>query len=189
MYNKNDRSSLYLIDHLLKTIDLGDFIEKETDIKLKWTHGSNHAKSLCPFPFHKDNKASFHINRMNDNIFIFHCFGCNSKGNIIHFCIDYYGLRNKYEAILFLCKKYKIENKDDIILNNLKNVTKKVDMQKKIESANIVTSNQCRILLRKDFNKHKEWVFNAYKILNKALEEENYETIENIGYDASNRMA
>jgi len=187
-YNDNDKSVFHLIDHLLKTIDLADFIEKETDIKLKWSKGNNCAKSLCPFPDHRDSKASFFIKKMENDIFLFHCFGCSRKGNIIHFCMDYFGLRNKYEAILFLCKKFKIENKDDIILASLKNVTKRVDMQRKIESANIVTSNQCRILLRRDFNKHKDWVASAYKKLNESLEKEDYETIENIGYEASSRM-
>lgn len=128
-----------------------------------------------------------HSFTLEDNILTGNCFGCNKKGNIIHFCMDYFGLRNKYESILFLCKKYKIENKEDIILSGLKNITKRVDMQRKIESANIVTSNQCRILLRKDFDKHKAWVFDAYKKINIALENEDYETIENVGYEASSR--
>lgn len=129
-----------------------------------------------------------HSFTLEDNILTGNCFGCSKKGNVIHFCMDYFGLRNKYEAILFLCKRFKIENKEDIILAGLKNITKRVDVQRKIESANIVTSNQCRILLRKDFIKHKVWVADAYKILNDALEKEDYDSIENIGYEASNRM-
>jgi DNA primase len=185
----NDKGSFHLIDHLIKTIDLPELIEMEANIQLKWSKGNNYAKSVCPFPDHRDSKASFFIKRMGENnAWVFHCFGCSKKGNVIHFCMDFFGLRNKYEAILFLCKKYKIENKEDIILASLKNITKRVDIQRKIEAANIVSSNQCRILLRKDVNKHKDWVLNAYKTLNLALEKEDYEAIENIGYEASNRM-
>jgi hypothetical protein len=189
MKKNNDKQAFYLIDHLIKTIDLPELIESESNIQLKWSKGNNYAKGICPFPDHKDSKASFFIKRMGENeAWVFHCFGCSKKGNVIHFCMDYFGLRNKYETILFLCKKFKIENKEDIILASLKNVTKRVDMQRKIEAANIITSNQCRILLRKDFEKHKIWVSSAYKNLNIALENEDYEAIENIGYDASNRM-
>jgi DNA primase len=188
-YKDNDKGAFYLIDHLIKTIDLPELIESESNVQLKWSKGNNYAKSVCPFPDHRDSKASFFIKRMGENdVWLYHCFGCSKKGNVIHFCMDYFGLRNKYEAILFLCKRFKIENKEDIILAGLKNITKRVDIQRKIESANIVTSNQCRILLRKDFIKHKVWVADAYKILNDALEKEDYDSIENIGYEASGRM-
>jgi hypothetical protein len=184
---KNDSNLFYLSNHLIKTIDLFDFIERETSTMLKWKD-ADHAKCCCPFPDHRDTNASFHIKRDQDGIIVYHCFGCGSSGTIIHFCANYFGLRNKCEAIRFLCNKFDIKNKEDLILAAIKNMSKRVDMQRKIESTNIVTSNQCRILLRKDFERNKEWVFNAYKSMNKAMEDEDYDTLEKIGYEASKKM-
>jgi len=129
-----------------------------------------------------------HSFALEDNILTGNCFGCGTKGNIVHFCMDYYGLRNKLEAILFLCKKFDIKDKEDLILQGIKNVSKKVDVQRKMENANILVSNQCRMLLRSDYEKHNKWVLNTYKLLDSALETENCEMIEKIGYEASNRM-
>ena len=184
---ESDRQLYYLVDHLVKTIDLPSFIESETDQKLKWARSDYKARCHCPMPDHHDTNASFTVTRIND-IFIFHCFGCNKKGTIVHFCMDYFGLRNKLEAILFLCKKYNIKNKEDIILAGIKNITKKVDMQRKIENTNIVNSNQCRLLLRKDFEKNSMWVAEAYKTMNQAMGDDDYDALEKIGYEASKRM-
>ena len=57
-----------------------------------------------------------------------------------------------------------------------------------MECANIVTSNQCRELLRKNYDKYNIWVANAYKQLNAALDNEDIETIESIGFEASDKM-
>jgi len=184
----SDQNVFYLIGHLVKTIILPDFIEAETDQILKWSRGGIAAKCHCPMPDHHDTNASFHIKKMDNDVFIFHCFGCNKKGNIVHFCMDFYGLRNKYESILFLCKKFNIKNKEDLIIAGIKNLSKKVDIQRKMESANIIASNQCRMLLRKDFKKHKDWVSKSYKELDVALEDENYDKVEDIGYEASKKM-
>lgn len=178
----------YLIDHLIKTINLADFIEAETKEILKGKDTSMSAKCFCPFPDHSDRNASFYIKKMEDGVWIYHCFGCGRKGNIIHFCIDFFGLRNKLESILFLCKKFNIKNKEDLILAGIKNISKKVDTQRKMENANVVTSNQCRMLLHKDFEKNQKWVADAYKKLNEALDLDNEEMIEQIGYEASNKM-
>jgi DNA primase len=184
-----DNKLYYLIEHLTKTINLPDFIEREADVNLKWRKHNLSAACHCPMPNHNDRNASFHVSQMPNGVWIYHCFGCGSKGHIIHFCIDYYGLRNKLEAILFLCKKLNIKDKEDLILQGIKNVSKRVDLQRKIENLNIIVSNQCRLLLRKDFKLHKDWVSDTYEKLNASLEREDYETIENIGYEAFNRMS
>ena len=142
----------------------------------------------CPMSWHNDRNASFHIKRELDRTVIFHCFGCQKSGTIIHFCVDYFGLRNYMEGIKFLCDKFDIQNKEDLILAAIKNMSKRVDMQRKIASTNIVTSNLCRILLRKNFEKNQEWVFNAYENMNTAMEEEDYDKLEQIGSEASRKM-
>lgn len=184
-----DSKLYYLVDHLTKTINLPDFIEREADVTLKWRKSNSSAACHCPMPNHNDRNASFHVSQMPNGVWIYHCFGCGSKGHIVHFCIDYFGLRNKLESILFLCKKLNIKDKEDLILQGIKNVSKRVDLQRKMENLNIIVSNQCRLLLRKDFKLHKDWVSGTYEKLNTSLENEDYETIENIGYEAYNRMS
>ena len=186
---QKDKKLYYLVDHLIKTISLPDFIEKETDISLKWRKNNLSASCHCPMPNHNDRNASFHISQMPNQVWIYHCFGCGSKGHLVHFCMDYYSLRNIMESILFLCKKLNIKDKEDIIIQGIKNVSKKVDLQRKMENSNIISSNQCRMLLRNNFEAHKNWVGKTYKKLNDALDNEDYETIESIGYEASIKMS
>jgi hypothetical protein len=57
-----------------------------------------------------------------------------------------------------------------------------------MENANILVSNQCRMLLRKNFELNKAWVATAYRRLNEALSNKDKTEIDKIGYEASNRM-
>jgi DNA primase len=177
----------YLKEHLIQTCDLPEFIETESGIDLKWNRTESEAVCECPMPDHYETKPSFHVSLIND-VWLYHCFGCQKKGTIIHFCVDFLGLRNQYEAINYLCKYYNVKNVDDLILQGMKNVSKKVNFERQIENENILVSNQCRMLLKKNFNGNKLWVSNAYKELNKALLEQNYQAVERIGYEAFNRM-
>ena len=60
--------------------------------------------------------------------------------------------------------------------------------EKKMEYIHIVTSNQCRMLLRKDYDKHSKWVASAYRRMNEALDNNDMDVIERIGFDASAKM-
>ncbi len=181
-----DLSSLrFLMDSLVKTISLPDFIESEVGCDIIWTVPEISAKCCCPL--HQEGEPSFHIN-LRDGVYIYHCFGCGGKGTVIHFCKEYHGLRNKLEAIYYLCKKYNIENTSDLILEGIKRVAVKVDEQRLMENANILVSNQCRMLLRKNFELNKAWVATAYRRLNEALLNKDKTEIDKIGYEASNRM-
>jgi len=183
MENKSDLR--HLISHIIKTINLPDFMESETGTKLIWSRQGLSAKCCCPI--HNEDYPSCHIDLKND-IWLYYCFGCGAKGNIIHFCKDFHGLRNKLEAIYYICKKYNIENTSDLILEGIKKVAVKIDEQRLLENANILVSNQCRMLLRKDYELHKKWVSKAYKRLNEALDDKNQMEIDKIGYEASNRI-
>jgi hypothetical protein len=44
------------------------------------------------------------------------------------------------------------------------------------------------MLLQKDFALHKSWVAKAYIELNKALDNQDYQMVEHIGYEAFKRM-
>ena len=182
-----DNNLKYLKDHLIKLSDLPEFIETESGVNLKWNRDESGVVCECPLPDHYESKPSFHVNQL-DGVWVYHCFGCQKKGTIIHFCIDFFGLRNQNEAIKYLCKYYNVKDVDDLILQGLKNVSKKINFERQIENENILVSNQCRMLLRKDFQKNKSWVSKAYDKLNQALADQDYALVERIGYKAFRRM-
>jgi hypothetical protein len=186
----DDRRLIYLVNHIVSSINLQDFMENELQIDFKWCRKDHSSmKCHCPMPNHNDNNASFHMKKTEEGAWIFHCFGCGSKGNIVHFFMDYYNLRNKIEAIKLICQKFNIKDKEDLILQGLKNINKRVDVQRTVENSNVLVSNQCRMLLRKDYKKYNTWVSKAFKQLNEALDKEDYDTIEQIGYEASMKIS
>ena len=125
---------------------------------------------------------------LEDNILTGNCFGCGAKGTIIDFCMEYYGITSSSEAILYLCNKYGFKMDAKLIADSFKDVKKKMDLNRKIECAHIVASNQCRVLLRKNYTEHSKWVSQAYRKMNKALDEEDIDVIEGIGFEASSKM-
>ena len=186
----SNRIPSYLFAHLKKTINFADFLEQEIGCSLSWCD-SDHvtAKTVCPMPNHNEKKASFRIKYVEDDgIWIYHCLGCDVSGTVINFCKDYYDFKDLDEAVIFLCKKFNINDTPELATSSLTNVTRKINIQRKMECANIVTSNQCRELLRKNYDKYNIWVANAYKQLNAALDNEDIETIESIGFEASDKM-
>jgi DNA primase len=168
-------SSIYLYDHIKKTVDLPAFVERETGANLIWQIEDEKASANCPI--HNEKKPSFHLNKY-DGIWMYHCFGCGAKGTIIDFCMDYFGLSTSFEAVVLICKKLEIKNVHDIVVEGLKNVSKKVSIQKKMECQNIVISNICRQLLREDFNKNQTFVAQTYKRLNEAMDNGDNETLQ-----------
>ena len=176
----------YLIRHVVKTISLPDFMESETGCDLKWSQQDVSAKCCCPL--HDENIPSFCLDLKENGVWVFYCWGCGAKGNILHFCKDLHGLRNLLESVNYICKKYKIQNTDDLILEGIKSVKVTINKQRKLENANILASNQCRMLLRRDFKKHQRWVLETFKRLNHALAQGDYEEVERIGYEAAKRM-
>ena len=186
----DDSKLIYLTNHIVSAINLFDYMENELriDFKMCRKDGSS-VKCHCPMPNHNDNNASFHMKKTEEGAYIFNCFGCGAKGTIIHFFMEYYNLRNKIEAIKMICHKFDIKDKEDLILQGLKSINKKVNMQRIVESSNVLVSNQCRMLLRKDYEKYNDWVSKAYRDLNTALDKEDNETIEKIGFEASMKIS
>jgi len=101
--------------------------------------------------------------------------------------MEYLGYQSRREAVLNICEMLGIEDFEDIIIKEIKNVSQDVDMGRKIDNLNIMVSNQCRMLLKQNFKNNIEWVTDSYKMLNRASEDEDIEVIEQIGYDASRR--
>lgn len=185
MTSTNKMSSQFLFELIKKSVDLSEFLETEIGCKLKWYEPNVSAGTVCPI--HKDTKPSFRIKKMENGVWILHCLGCGVKGTIIDFCMEYYDL-NFSDAILFLCKKYGFKESKDAVMTCLKDVKKKSNMQKKMEYTHIVTSNQCRMLLRKNYAEHSKWVGEMYRKMNDALENENVNVIEQIGFEASRKI-
>ena len=109
-------------------------------------------------------------------------------GTIIDFCMEYYDLNSASEAIWFICKKFGFKKNASMIAESLKDVKKKMNVNRKLECAHIVSANQCRVLLRKDYEKHGKWVAQAYRKMNKALDAEDIDAVESIGFEASSKL-
>lgn len=175
----------YLYKHIIRTISLPDFLESETSQDIIWVRTDMSAKCCCPL--HEEEIPSFNID-LKEDVWIYFCFGCGAKGNIIHFCKDFHGLRNQLESIYYICQKYNIQNTSDLILEGIKKVSVKIDEQRVIENMNILVSNQCRMLLRKNYALHSSWVSKCYRRLNKAADDGNKEELSRIDHEASKRM-
>lgn len=178
----------YLYDHIKKKINLADFLESEIGCKLQWTELNVSAKTICPIPSHKEKKPSFCVSKAEDGVWLYLCWGCGVKGTVIDFFMDYYDLSSAEEAVSAICKKFDIKNDAELATGVIKDVKKKVNVKKKMECAHIVASNQCRCLLRKNYDKNSKWVAEAYRKMNKALDNDDIDVIESVGFEASERM-
>jgi hypothetical protein len=114
--------------------------------------------------------------------------GCGAKGTVIDFFMEYYGIPSSAEAVLYICRKFGFKDSKELALSSLKDVKKRVNFQKKIEFIHIVSANQCRMLLRKDFKKYNRWVASAYRRMNAALTMEDIEAVERVGFEASTKI-
>lgn len=181
-------SHIYLYDYIKKNINLGDFLETEIGADLKWKEDNLSASCICPMPHHKDSNPSFCIKLDEDSgVWIYQCWGCGSKGTILDFCLDYYEMQKLSDVVDMLSKKFKFKDAKDIVVNSLKNLRKKINLQKRMEYQNIVVSNQCRALLKSDFKKNSLFVSRIYKDLNEALDSEDMEKILEIDNIVFNR--
>jgi len=191
MYKKENRRSSYLYAYIVRNVNLAEFLETEIGCSLNWSEPDISAKTVCPMPNHREDQPSFRLTLEENGVWVYHCFGCGCKGTIVHFFMGYYGLSRK-DAILAICKKFDIEDSDKLITKELiessDNANAKASIKKRIECANINSSSQCRELLKKDYNRYNTWVASSYKKLNKALDELDLDTIESIGFEASNKI-
>jgi len=184
----NEKIPRSLYEVVKRKVDLAEFLQTEIGCNIKWYEPNISGGVVCPMPHHKDNKPSFRIKFINeDGVWIYNCLGCGSKGTIIDFFVDYYNLNNSAEAVIKICKKFDIKNEENLTIN-IKDIKKKSDLKKKMEYQNILTSNTCRMLLRKDYKKHSKWVGCAYRKLNESLLKEDISVIEKIGSEAAKKM-
>jgi len=185
---KSKNNSSYLLDFIKKKVDLAEFIENETGSTLEWLEENVAARTLCPMPGHDEKKPSFRVRVTEDDVWIYHCFGCGAKGTIIDFCMEFFGLDSISESILFICNKFGFKNSAQLVTDSLKDVKKKMNRSRKLECAHIVSASQCRSLLRRNYEEHSKWVNQAYRKMNIALDEENIDGVEAIGFEASSKL-
>jgi len=187
--NINKTISPYMYRFVVKNVNLAEYMETEAGCVLKWYEPGISAGSICPLPNHGDKKPSFRIKYVEeDGLWIFHCFGCNAKGNIIDFCKAYHGLKSSREAVKMLCEKFGFKDEQGKEFSLLDDIyIKKYNLKKKVECANIVTSNLCRILLRKNYKEHNKWVAQSYRKIDEALDKDDLDAIEMIGFEAFNK--
>jgi hypothetical protein len=181
VFNRQEINVLY---SEFKKVDLAKFIEKETGKTLK--KNKDRYSCLCPMPFHKDSKPSFHVFKdEKSDCWFYNCFGCNSSGTIIDFCIDYKSIDNQIEVIDYLVEKLEIKDTYDIIVQAIKNAKIDINSKKVLDSEHFLVSKRCFQLLKKYNNdKVKEWVFNTYKKINEMLLKEDIHGIEKISEQA-----
>lgn len=179
---KLDKNAIYLASHINKTINLPEFISDELNISVKYLKNENAA--VCRCPLHSERTPSFRMNLSDENVWLYHCFGCGAGGAFVNFIQSNYQFSNKLEAIDWICNKFKINNTEELILKGIFSISKKLNIAKKIESEHIVMANRCRTLLNKNPEKYGKLVFDMYKNADKAIDEENLEEIETISNNA-----
>jgi len=185
--NRKIKVNRHLYEFVKKKVDLAEFLETEVGCKLKWYQQDVTAGTACPL--HDERKPSFRIKFLEeDEIWIFHCLGCGKKGTIIDFFMDYYHIDDSSDAVIAICDKFDLHKDKDFLSSSFKDIKKKSDFNKKIEYTHILVSDQCRTLLRKNYSDNSKWVAGAYKRMNRALEKEDIQTIEDIGAEAFVRM-
>jgi hypothetical protein len=172
----------HLFNYIKENISLPDLIEVHVGEDLRWREHDEKATMICPMPHHNDSKPSFHIKRSigNEKVWTYTCYGCGSSGSIIDFCMDYYDLKTPFDAVKLICEKYELKDQTDIVVQGIKNLKKTLNVKEKIENQNIIISNNCRILLKEDYNENKDFVAASYKGLNKALDEDNMDKMQEI---------
>src|SRR3990172_8791018 len=122
IYTKQELNLLYAE---FKKFNLAEFIEKETGKTLN--KNKDDYSCLCPMKNHRDSQPSFHVYKDEDSdCWLYNCFGCNSSGTIIDFCMGYKNLDSPSESVIYLAEKLEIKDTYEIIIKAIKNA--KIDV-------------------------------------------------------------
>lgn len=167
-------------------INLADFLETEIGCKLNWYANETYAGTICPLPNHKDAKPSFRMKLM-DGVWVYNCFGCGAKGTIIDFYMTYYNINKPIDAAKQLCEKYNIKIDEAFNSDHILQAKKRTEEHKRIEYMNLVQSNQCRMLLKKNYEKYNKWVSKIYRRMNDAVDKDDVAEMESIGLEISQK--
>lgn len=162
--------SAYLMDLVKKTIDLKVFVEREGLTTLR-QEGRSCWKGKCPL--HKDSDPSFGVYKMDDGVWVYHCFGCSSGGTIIDFCMELKGILNAYEAVVFIAKLEGLKCDSSLIVKASKEAQIRTDEQNNTNLAHFVASENCRRLLRLKPGDEQimRWAAKSFSAMNKLLDD------------------
>lgn len=162
--------SRYLMDVVKKSIDLKSFIERESGASLS-ASGRNTWSGICPL--HKDSNPSFTVNHEDNDVWLFHCFGCNAGGTIVDFCMELKGFTNPHEAALYAATREGLKFDESIIAKAVREAKVTTDEQREIDLAHFVVCQNCRLLL-KGCNGDAEtinWIASVYKSMDKLFDD------------------
>ena len=161
-------SRKYIYD-LVKKIDLSAFIEREVGIK--FSHHGGRWSCRCPMPHHRDKTPSFGVSKLPDDVWVFGCFGCGSKGTIVDFCMEYWTLDTSGDALALIADKMNLGSAEEIIKDAIKHLKVSVDEQKALEVQHISASDGCREILRRYPGRTdiEGWVATKYRAMNQWL--------------------
>ena len=176
-----ERQRLY---DLVKRINLAEFVTESTGERPE--DGGQSWSMICPMPFHRDSNPSFHIYREGSHWF-YKCYGCDSRGSIIDFCIDYFSLDTPTEALSLIVKKHGLECESDFMEKAVKEASVDTDQQKKMDCIHYIASSTCHRLLRSNPTSPEvqSWVANSYHKMNDMLDEVDIMGIEGISTTAA----
>jgi len=181
-------STRALCDYINRRVDLQEYIETDAALRVSATGPSSGGKSYCPFPDHSESRPSFHIYYdEEEGVWSYYCWGCNRGGDVISFFQNYHRV-GFYKALKIICERFNINPDDESIMTDLGHAKRKFSLKKRMECAHITTSNQCRMLLRKNYKKYSSWVAEQYKRMNRALAEDDIEYIEELAFTISRKI-
>jgi hypothetical protein len=78
----NSKYSASLIEEIVQSLDILQVLEEEYDLVFEEPTAKGWYHTNCPLPGHRDSTPSFGV---NPELRLFKCFGCQEKGNLIHF--------------------------------------------------------------------------------------------------------
>lgn len=78
----SQKYSAALIEEILDSLDILQIMEDEYDLSFEEPTSKGWWHTNCPLPGHRDSTPSFGV---NPEMKVFKCFGCQEKGNLIHF--------------------------------------------------------------------------------------------------------
>jgi DNA primase len=74
--------SASLIEEIIDNLDILEILENEYDLVFEEPTNKGWYHTNCPMPDHRDSTPSFGV---NPELKVFKCFGCQEKGNLLHF--------------------------------------------------------------------------------------------------------
>ena len=160
----------YLMDSI-KRIDLKMFVEREVGVSLE-SKGSGKWMGVCPL--HGDSNPSFSVTLLNDGVWVYKCFGCQSSGTIIDFCMEKFDISNAWKAAVEIAKKEGIQCDSSIIVKATQEAKVQTDRQRDIDMAHFSTSCAGRKLLSECGGDEETmtWVAKQYTKMNSLLDDQ-----------------